>query len=56
MPPALSVKPHANLTAPCPPLRQFDGSTADDLITDYLEVVGMYRECSAKHSALVGAL
>jgi hypothetical protein len=50
------VRPHANLTAKCPPVRPFEGKTADDLIGDYLELVGMYRECATRHAGLVDSL
>lgn len=56
MPPPPWAKPHANLTAKCPPLRPFEGRTADDLITEYLELVAMYHDCSARHSGLVDSL
>lgn len=41
----------ANALSECPPPRVFDGATADDLVTDYLDLLALYRECAAKHRA-----
>lgn len=41
----------ANARTECPPQRVFDGTTADDLVTDYLDLLALYRECAAKHRA-----
>jgi hypothetical protein len=53
MPPPPWAKPHANVLAKCAPLPQFQGTTCDDVITEYLGLVALYRECSARHDGLV---
>ncbi|WP_010033297.1 hypothetical protein [Gemmata obscuriglobus] len=40
----------------CPPPAPFEGTTADDLVTDHLDLLGLYRECATRHNALVNAL
>ncbi|QEG30291.1 hypothetical protein GobsT_50950 [Gemmata obscuriglobus] len=54
--PALLTPPPANLMTECPPPAPFEGTTADDLVTDHLDLLGLYRECATRHNALVNAL
>ena len=54
--PALVLPPPANLTVECPPVPPFEGSTSDDLISAHIEVIGLYRDCSVRHNALVDGL
>lgn len=54
--PPPATPPPANLAAKCPPPAPFDGTTADDLVTGYLDLIGLYRECAVRHNALVDAL
>ena len=39
----------ANSRVACPAPRVFDGETADDLVTEYLDLMSLYRECAARH-------
>lgn len=55
-PPPPHTPPPANLTAKCPAPAPFTGATADDLVTDYLDLIGLYRDCSVRHNALIDAL
>ena len=43
----------ANLRVPCAVPHVFDGNTADDLVSEYLDLMGLYRECSTRHNAAV---
>lgn len=55
MPPLLTPPP-ASLTVKCELLPAFEGTTADDVVSDYLNLVALYRDCSVRHNALVDAL
>ena len=55
-PPPPWAKPHANVTARCAPLPPFEGRSSDDLISEYLTLVALYRECSTRHAGLVDSL
>ena len=54
--PAPATPPPANLTARCGPPVPFAGATADDLVSDYIALVALYRDCAARHNGLVDAL
>lgn len=41
----------ANAKVACPPPPVFDGATADDLVTEYLGLMALYRECATRHNA-----
>lgn len=42
----------ANLTTPCAPIPPFEGDTSDDLISDHLNLIDIYRDCSTRHAGL----
>ncbi|HFC8533023.1 TPA: hypothetical protein ACFRHF_001771 [Neisseria lactamica] len=56
MPPLTAIKPPADLVQPCPKLPKLSGNTGADVLPWSLAVVGMYKDCKARHGALVRAL
>lgn len=46
------VTPPADLAAACAPLAEFAGTTADDLVASYLDLIGLYEDCSIRHEGL----
>lgn len=55
-PPLTTIKPPADLVQPCPKLPHLEGDTGADVLPWSLAVVGMYKDCKARHGALVRAL
>lgn len=51
-----AVKPPADLVQPCPNLPKLSGNTGADVLPWAVAAVGMYKDCKARHSALVRAL
>ena len=47
--------PPANLSASCAAIPPFEGKTADDLVGSYLDLVGIYEDCSIRHAGLAQA-
>ena len=50
--PTLEAPTPANLLTACPQPHVFDGTTADDLVGDYIDLVALYRDCATRHNAL----
>ncbi|CWP55799.1 Uncharacterised protein [Neisseria meningitidis] len=57
MPPlTTTIKPPADLVQPCPKLPHLEGNTGADTLPWSLQVIGLYKDCKARHNALVRAL
>lgn len=50
--PLTTIKPPADLVQPCPKLPHLEGNTGADVLPWSLAVVGMYKDCKARHRAL----
>ncbi|ENW6495946.1 hypothetical protein GWI08_002181, partial [Neisseria gonorrhoeae] len=48
-----AVKPPADLVRPCPKLPHLEGNTGADVLPWSLQVIGLYKDCKARHGALV---
>ncbi|MGI3296221.1 Rz1-like lysis system protein LysC [Neisseria sp. SLRRB23] len=51
-PPLTAIEPPADLVQPCPNLPKLSGNTGADVLPWSLAVVGMYKDCKARHRAL----
>ncbi|WP_440590287.1 Rz1-like lysis system protein LysC [Neisseria polysaccharea] len=51
-PPLTTIKPPADLVQPCPNLPHLEGNTGADVLPWSLQVIGLYKDCKARHRAL----
>jgi hypothetical protein len=42
----------ADLTSACAPIPEFAGTTSDDAVDSYLDLIALYKDCSIRHSGL----